>query len=225
MSVIDLNANKQLISNGLRIDASHVSDIYDILISGSTIVSESKIFNGMQLNSDTINKVKVNDNIICMNNCTSSDNTGLIHGQYASGYGNNSYTMANNFITTESGDYQYSKLIAVQYIMDNQYFYVNNNSDTTIFTLDDNKSYTIAIKANVTEPGKNIAYRQLYGYSYMLEGDPPTRKSVFASSPNDIYSDGSITISANIDENKLILFSSAKELKGIATIQILEIKI
>jgi len=38
MSKINLTSIYNLIANGLRIDASHVSNIYDILISGSECV-------------------------------------------------------------------------------------------------------------------------------------------------------------------------------------------
>lgn len=90
MSKINLTSIYNLIANGLRIDASHVSNIYDILISGSECVQGDKIFNGV------INKVNINDNGIITNTCTSSDNTGIVHGLYGSGYGSHSYTMANN---------------------------------------------------------------------------------------------------------------------------------
>lgn len=43
MPTIDLKETHDLIVNGLRIDVSHVNNIYDILISGSEAIIKLKV--------------------------------------------------------------------------------------------------------------------------------------------------------------------------------------
>lgn len=121
---VNLTTIRNQISSGNIISASHVSGLYDVLISGSEATSDQTTFNGMKLHKDVIQTYSntVNNSGVAIGyDTTVGGDVGFAHGRstdakgsysHAQGYGsitNGESSHAQGLLTTTSGSYSHTQ--------------------------------------------------------------------------------------------------------------------